>query len=315
MAEPIQSKQLSVKGQSLNNLIKQLTPEGIDPKAYYELINSQIMGLDAKGNGRPVEDMLYFLNVAKKLGLDPVLKQIYPVYRWDGRAGKERMIIQTGIDGFRLIAQRSKEYGGQDDAVFTVEEEYNPVTDETVKQLKATVTVYKLRGGQRMPVTASARWNEYAQKTKDGKYMGLWATMPRNQLSKCAESLTLRKAFPQDLSGLYISEELDRDRGDIKSLDLPTPKAIEEKKAKTAKVAETSEQAIENLQQAEAEAKKAVIEAVEQEIDAQDKAAREVLIKGTQQKQAEPVHDIGLGHRASEQKQTELLTNFEEGAK
>lgn len=296
--ENTQPKQPNEKGLSVKALLKDVTPHGVDPRVYYELVSTQIMGTDKMGKPRQIEDIVYFLSVANKLKLDPLLKQIYAVYRWDSRAGKERMIIQTGIDGFRAIAQRSKEYGGQDDPAFTVEETFNPVNNETVKQLKATVTVYKVVGGQRMPVTASTRWNEYAQKGKDKQgneyYIGLWATMPYNQLSKTAEAAALRKAFPQDLSGVYISEELDRERGDIKSLDLPTPKAIEEKKAKKttqeeaiaegvkaiSEVGVTSEQAIENLHQAEAEAKKAV---------------------------EQPV--------ASQKKQTELLHNFEEGAK
>lgn len=223
-------KRLEEKKTSLKNMVSQFAPDGIDPLVFYDLVNKQIMGTDAKGNPRPLEDMLFYLNVAKKVGLDPSLRQIYPVYRWDSRQGKDRMIIQTGIDGFRLVAQRSNQYGGQDDAVFSVEEVYDPITGETQKQLKATVTVYKIVGSTRMPVTASVRWNEYAQKGKDGKHIGMWATMPYNQLAKCAEALALRKAFPQDLSGVYISEEMDKERGDIRSLDLPTPKHIEEKK-------------------------------------------------------------------------------------
>jgi len=235
------AKQPTKKGVSLKNLVASFAPEGIDADTYYTLISTQIMGVDARGNARPVEDMLFYLNVAKKLGLDPSLKQIYPVYRWDSRLGRERMIIQTGIDGFRLVAQRSNQYGGQDDASFKVEEVFDPVSGETKKQLVATVTVYKIVGSTRMPVTASARWHEYAQKGQKG-YSGLWATMPYNQLAKCAEALALRKGFPQDLSGVYISEELDKDRGDIKALDLPTPKSIEAKKAaKEEAKAETEE--------------------------------------------------------------------------
>jgi phage recombination protein Bet len=139
------------------------------------------------------DELKLYLYTAGRTGLDPLTKQIYCIKR----GGK--MTIQTGIDGYRAIAVRTGELAGIDDAAFDNETGKYPG--------KASVTVYRMVQGQRVPFSASARWMEYCQQF-NGVPGGQWAKMPYLMLAKCAEALALRKAFPNDLSGIYTSEEM-----------------------------------------------------------------------------------------------------------
>jgi phage recombination protein Bet len=132
-----------------------------------------------------------FLYVAAQRHLNPLLKQIYAVRR------KGVITHQTGIDGFRATAARTGVHAGTDDAVFE-----GQAGD---RHFSASVTVWKLVNGVRCPFTATARWAEYLPEPPNDF---MWKRMPHSQLGKCAEALALRKAFPEDLGGLYTNDEM-----------------------------------------------------------------------------------------------------------
>ncbi len=141
-----------------------------------------------------------FLHACKHTGLDPLMKQIYAIKRWSQADGREVMSFQTGIDGLRLIADRTGQYAGSDEPLFQLGADGFPDV--------ASVTVYKLVGSLKCAFTHSVRWKEYVQLKKDGTPTAFWVRMPFGQLGKCAESGALRKAFPMELSGLYTHDEM-----------------------------------------------------------------------------------------------------------
>lgn len=157
--------------------------------------------------GATEDEFKFFLAVCGRTGLDPFTKQIYLVKRWDSQAGKDVMAIQTGIDGYRLIAQRSAEYQGQVGPWWCGPDgAWREIWTAAEPPFAAKVGIW--RKGFREPLYSTARWDAYVQTKKDGKPNRFWTMMGPEQLAKCAEALVLRKAFPNELSGLYTREEM-----------------------------------------------------------------------------------------------------------
>lgn len=153
--------------------------------------------------GSTDNEFMLFSHACKRTGLDPFMKQIHAVKRWDSSAKREVMSIQTGIDGYRLIAERTGKYAPGREPTY--------IYDKDGKLVSATAYVKKqTNDGTWHEVCATAFYNEYVQTTKEGNPTSFWKKMPHGQLAKCAEALALRKAFPAELSGIYTHEEMQQ---------------------------------------------------------------------------------------------------------
>jgi len=146
-----------------------------------------------------------FINACNRTGLDPTTKQIYAAQM----SGKWTVLI--GIDGMRTVAQRSHQYEGQTPIQWTADgvtwvDAWLP-SDPTAKPLAARVGVY--RTGFREPLMQVVTWAEFGM---DSRFKGdNWGKRPAHMLGIRAESHALRRAFPNDLSGLYTAEDFDPD--------------------------------------------------------------------------------------------------------
>jgi hypothetical protein len=120
---------------------------------------------------------------------------IYPVTRYDRRRGARLQFVYK-INTLRTLAQRAGGFCGY----VGTKIEYG---ENEREPFKATVTVVRKIEGERSEFIGTAVFSEY--------YPGpgtFWDEKPCLKLEYCAEALALRKAFPESLADLYLSEEM-----------------------------------------------------------------------------------------------------------
>lgn len=190
-----------------------------------------------------------FIHICHAVKLDPLRRQIYAFVFGKDDPAKRRMSVVTGIDGYRAIAARTNAYRPDDRAPrIEYSEDAKCASKNPLGIVRAEVTVYKFSQGEWHPVTAEAYWDEYAPiiETGEGGFEWVetgqvypkghakagkpkfrkqqigdvvealdpskpnWRKMPRVMITKCAEAQALRRAWPDDFSGLDVEEELHR---------------------------------------------------------------------------------------------------------
>jgi len=175
--------------------------------------DTQIAALSQLGISKASKgDLQVFFHQAKRTGLDPFARQIYMIER------SGRQTIQTSIDGFRIVAQRSGNYGGQTAAEWCGEDGvWKDVWLAKTPPVAAKIGVFYKDSVN--PTYAIAKWDSYANPSSP-----IWKKMPDLMIAKCAEALALRKAFPNDLSGIYSADEMAQ--ADIEKPSAPKSTAV-----------------------------------------------------------------------------------------
>jgi phage recombination protein Bet len=168
------------------------------------------------------DELSLFKHVCAKTGLDPFMRQIYPVKRYDSALKREAMAIQVGIDGYRLIADRTGRYAPGRETTY--------VYDKDGNLFSATAYVKKqTNDGTWHEISATAFYSEYAGLTRDGTPTIMWKNKKHIMLGKCAEACALRKAYPAELSGVYTHEEMQQ--ADNKIMEAPSDEVISKEQA------------------------------------------------------------------------------------
>lgn len=147
----------------------------------------------------PMPVLANFLYVCYVRNLNPLLNHVYIV----PIGGKLQLV--TGIDSYRLIAQRTGQYAGKKAPLYLKESgKWEDFVLEGEKILAGRITIMKqMQDGVIVETTCDAYMKEY------NKGINQWKSMPYHMIAKVAESLALRTAFPDELAGLYTAEEVE----------------------------------------------------------------------------------------------------------
>jgi len=188
------------------------TAPRIDRAALVEVLGESLY----PGAARQSIEMV--LGYCEAAGLDPLLKPVHiaTMRVEDKNTGQwvRRDVVLPGIGLYRIQANRTGQYAGQDEPVFGPDIQVNLGGNEMTIPEYCQVTVYRLVGGARVPFPGRAYWLETYATAGAGSSAPntMWRKRPRGQIEKCAEALALRKGFPE-LGAQPTAEEIGEFEG------------------------------------------------------------------------------------------------------
>lgn len=204
-----------------------------------------------------------FIHTARHVRLDPLRRQIYCFVFNKRDPDKRQMTIVTSIGGYRTIAARTGNYRPDNRAARLTYDDAAVSETNPTGLVRAEVSVFTFMHNEWHEVVGTAEWDEYVPLTNeatdgydwvdtgefwpdsgkpkrkkvprgdvvqkiDSRKTG-WTKMPTIMLAKCAEAQALRKAWPDDFSGVYTSDEMDRQE----AIELTATEIVEQARTET----------------------------------------------------------------------------------
>lgn len=162
------------------------------------------------GNGNVTDqEVVMFLNLCRFQHLNPFLREAYLI-----KFGNQPATIVTGKDAITKRAMRNHKYAGQQAGVVIYHEDNGELEYRNGslvlpnEQLVGGWAKVYVKGYD-VPIEAVVSYQEYVGVKNDGSVNGQWSKKPATMIRKVALVQALREAFPEDLGGLYASEEMN----------------------------------------------------------------------------------------------------------
>jgi len=185
------------------------------------------------GNGAiSDQEALMFLKLCEGQKLNPFIKEAYLIKY--GNNTPATMVVSKDV--FMKRAAKHQDFNGLESGVIVSKQGeieykqgafYNSQTEQIVG---AWAKVH--RKSWALPIIAEVNFDEYVGKKKDFKtgeevVNGQWASKPATMITKVAETQALRKAFVEDLQGMYDESEMNVTIEQQDLITIPEQRVIE----------------------------------------------------------------------------------------
>ena len=173
-------------------------------------LNANIVRQQLVTGNSPVTDkeIYNFISLCKYRKLNPFLNEAYLI-----KYGNEAQII-TSKDVFIKRLNKNPKYQGQETGVIVEDNQTHEIITRKGtfyrKKNETLIGAYTklFIKDWVVPFEWSINLDEYIKKLKNGQIQSNWKNMPAIMLTKCCMVSSIRNAFPEDFSGMYIDDEL-----------------------------------------------------------------------------------------------------------
>ena len=165
--------------------------------------------VNGQGNVTDQEAMM-FLGLCKGQKLNPFIKEAYLIKYGD----KQPATMVVSKDVFMKRAIKNPDFEGIESGVIVLnsygEVEYKKgafYLKDREQLVGAWATVH--RKSWKYPISLEVNYDEYVGRKSNGEINAQWASKPATMIIKVAETQALRKAFVEDLQGMYDESEMN----------------------------------------------------------------------------------------------------------
>ena len=186
----------------------------------------------------------WFIEICKITRLNPLTKQIYLFIFNANKPDKRQFVPVTSIGGFRSISARSGNYRPDNRSPrFEYDKKLKDDAVNPLGMVRAEVSIYQHSHDEWHEIPGEAYYDDYApikdiwadDETGKARNTGKRILDPKKEgwrksrimLPKCAEAAAHRKGWPEDLSVVYVQEEVDK----MHTLDLTATEIVEAARA------------------------------------------------------------------------------------